>query len=123
MSETVRETGTLVKIESSLSLESHCEMICDEHGWEKGDYYDSFAEAVADEGYKTYHISEDDVVYKLEYARHDARDDWAEARVEGGVIHFDVQYYNGGACLSEMIDDALANMKRKQANDEGEKHE
>ena len=54
----------------------------------------------------------DDKIYNIQDKELD--DDICEAhKNEDGTIDYAVQFYNGGTCLSEMLENALKKLKRK----------
>lgn len=72
------------------------------------DYYSSKVDYFNDEMYEQA-ICIDGKVYEVESVDVDVFGDIAEASINNdGTIDFEIKWYNGGACMSEMISDSLA---------------
>lgn len=71
------------------------------------DYYSSEIDYFNDEMYDKA-VCIDGIVYEIECEDVDVFGNIAEADVNAdGTIDFEVKFYNGGACMSEMINKAL----------------
>lgn len=105
MSDYERNVGKLIQVRPDLSIENACKTISGNFGWELGGH-ESYSQLVEDEGYRKYHIN-DGKLYLIDGGETEDRDEYYDARKEGGVIHFDVRFYNGGCSLSEALDSAI----------------
>lgn len=117
MSESVIEKGNLklIKKLDSESLEEQCKRILNNriNNCEL-DYYESYKQALLSEFYYNYYIYNNDL-YNLNYSSSDAYEDIAEGEIkEDGSINFLVSYYNGGACLHEMLHIVMDKIKREE---------
>ena len=113
MSQTIRQKGKLKlipKLEGE-TLEQQCKRVIEYNlnsninNYE--DYYNSYEEQLLDEFYNSYYSYHGNL-YELEYEDLDCSYDFAEGNLnEDGSIDFHVMYYNGGASLSEILDEVM----------------
>lgn len=110
MSESVVEIGKLklVKKLENETLEEQCKRILElEYEDFKLKYHENYEEALRDEFYDYYYVFNDNL-YDLEYKTIDPYCDLAEGKIhKDGTIDFTTAYYNGGACLHEMLDEVM----------------
>ncbi len=106
MSNTETWKGKLTKIETELSIEEWLKDYCDKSKIVIHDYYDSITEQFSVE------LDENDVcvisggLYKIE--KEELSDDIQSfTKNKNGEIEFLVSFYNGGTCLSEMLEEGL----------------
>ena len=116
MSDYEHQRGKMIKVvaEPGTTLEQQCLLIFKEAGIEPADYYDTAAEALADEFYEKYvHI--DGELYKfIELVDEDPYDSFAHIEeLEPGIFNFNSRYYNGGTCLSEMLQEGMVKLKKE----------
>ena len=109
MSDYVRYKGKLSLVESKGSLQDtarHCLMVEDKLLCETEDA----ADILQDLCYKKYVVVGEDI-YKMTSTELPYEDSFFDAtRNEDGTISFQVQYYNGGCCLSEAVEEAIKEM-------------
>jgi hypothetical protein len=100
--------GRLVPLKSGAPLEKQCEAICNKYGWEKSSYHEDYEELMLDEGYRKVFIH-DDVIYEIvDIVEVDPYEDIAiMAKNQNESLSFEVRWYNGGASMSEVIEEAF----------------
>jgi len=111
MSEMERKKGFLTAVVnvSGLSGEEMAEVICNTNGRkEKAKYTDTWLEQLDDDLSEEYYYSkEKDTIFKMHIQSKDI-DEWEEvAKVNDDHYTFDCYYYNGGTCLSEILDNKV----------------
>lgn len=88
------------------TLEERAEAACNQFGFQKAEWHDSWLECLRDEGYRKVYIH-NGVVYEV----HDEELDscgFAEATEnEDGSIDYFISYYNGGAGFDEVLNAAI----------------
>lgn len=117
MSETERAKGKLKKVISDLPLIELCTKLLFEEGCTNFDPKDihDVNEKFNEIFWRGKYIVIDKEVYELEMeSETDACEDIYEASYDkDGNIDFLVQFYNGGCCYSEAIEDAVKLLKKK----------
>lgn len=120
MSQNEFHTGKLVPVDlGGKTIEGFAEKICRESGIsEISSYHDSWLEELKYEGgYEKYFIVEDVIYEMVDHSETD--DDYFVhmKRNEDGSISFSAQFYNGGTCLSEIIEESISEMNKKGLNE------
>ena len=111
MSRTEFHTGKLYPVKIETSLEETCKSIAAQHGVELGeDWQEDFRENFNESeeyfihGEKLYrvidHVESEDEEYFMRLSRN-----------SDGSLQFIGQFYNGGTCFSEMLEEALDELK------------
>lgn len=116
MSDMEFHSGKIRKIDNpdNLDIEALCELKAKEHGWEKS-YHDCYVELINDEGYKKYVVAGDNLYEITDHKRGDGYDDINLLFPNGdGSLNFVTQFYNGGTCLSEMLERSLKKHEQNQ---------
>jgi len=120
MSQTEYHVGKLVPVDpQGMSLEEMCQKMCQEEGCTEIDSFnDSWEEQLKSDFYEKYFIV-DGTIYSLQ--------DHTEGEPDGhfmnmrrepdGTINFVTQFYNGGTCLSEMVEDGISEMNKNSTNE------
>jgi hypothetical protein len=121
MSQTETHFGKLRKVEIlNQTLEQWCEIKCKEVGNTKIEsYYNSWQEQARDclESNNKYFFVDDEVWEVIEHIESQSGDDIDIMMPNAdGTITFVQQFYNGGTCLSECIEDGIKRIKDKQKN-------
>jgi hypothetical protein len=120
MSQTEYHIGKLVPVDlQGLPLEKMCQKICQEKGViEISSLYESWEEQVKYDFYDQYYVV-DGVIYSLQdHTEGSDESHFMNMRRESdGTIHFVTQFYNGGTCLSEMVEDGISRMNKNNANE------
>jgi len=116
MSQQEYHTGKLRHISSdSVKIEELSEKLCKENGIEEiPSYYNNWTETLGNELNNEYLILKRRL-YKLE--EHIEMDDAEEIQMwknEDDTISFSANFYNGGGCLSEVLEDGLDILYKKQ---------
>ena len=110
MSSTETHFGKLRKVEvKNYTLEQWCEHKCKENGnIELKSYFDSWQEQMIDEYYEKYFIVNGEVWEAIEHIESEDGE-FIDIMIpnEDGTITFVQQFYNGGTCLSECIEDGI----------------
>lgn len=111
MSETETHIGKLRKVDlQGLTVEQWAEAKCRESGMtELSSYTNTWKEQLLDHNnnYHKYFFYEGDVYEAFEHTEIEERDVDILTKNDDGTYNFVMQFYNGGTCLSEMIEDAL----------------
>ena len=118
MSDYEHQRGRIIKVvsEEGITLHQHCLNILEEKGIkydENYKYYDNPEEQVGDELYEKYVILQGELYEYLELVDEDPYESFAHVEEgDNGEIRFHSRYYNGGTCLSEMLDEALGKLNK-----------
>lgn len=112
MSETVQYTGKLTEIDlKGLTVEKKAEEIFEKLGGVEN-LYSSFADWLLYEMDKEYYVDGEKLYEISDFKNIDSDDDIFQAKKQtDGSIDFNVRFYNGGCCLDEALEVALANME------------
>jgi hypothetical protein len=117
MSEVETHYGKLRKvvIGEKYTIEQWCEEKCKEEGITKLEtYYHSWLENFIDEFHEKYFIINKEEVWEvIEHIEADDSDIDIMIPNEDGTITFIQQFYNGGTCLSEVIEEGIIKLKNK----------
>jgi hypothetical protein len=81
-------------------------------------YNDSWKEQLMYDSGEEYFIV-DGIVYVLQDHTEGEQDGhfMNMRRESDGTIHFVTQFYNGGTCLSEMVEDGISDMNKRGSNE------
>ena len=108
MSYTESHVGKIKKVDlEGLTIEEWAKEVATAYGMEFKDYYDSYKELVLDELYCRYIVVEEDVYEIIEDHEFDEREISVLTPEGDGIFSFTMQFYNGGTCLTEMLEDAI----------------
>jgi hypothetical protein len=113
MSQTETHFGKLRKIKLEIPLEEWFKEKCIEKGIDKiPSYNDSWEETFRDNYYNEYFIIDGQVWESFEHIKSDGYED-IDVMIpnDDGTITFVQQFYNGGTCLSECIEEGLKKLK------------
>lgn len=114
MSQNEFHSGKLKKLDlEGKTLEEWCEAKCKEKEIEKRSWHDSWEEAMRDEGSEVYIIVDDEVYEVIDHYEADDDDPYFIRMTpqEDGTIAFVTQFYNGGTCFSECMEDGIKELK------------
>ena len=120
MSQNEFHTGRLVPADlGGKTIEEFAEKICREAGIsEISSYHDSWLDELKYEGaYEKYFIVEDVIYEMVDHSEADDEYFVHLRRNEDGSISFSAQFYNGGTCLSEIIEESISEMNKKGLNE------
>lgn len=108
MSETRRFKGKLKLINRyNKTLEELCEELTPKYAKEDFKYWNSYTQFIEEEMYDTYIIHKGEV-YKIEKEEVDVDFEICEGHKNNdNTIDFHVMFYDGGTCLSEMLEEVL----------------
>jgi hypothetical protein len=116
MSDMEYHTGKIRKLPRFNETEEEwAKRICDDHGWE--DKYDQgWIETLREEGYDediiVVNINGNYEIWELvEHTDFDQDDMFQAKKNEDDTISFTMSFYNGGTCLSEMLEEAVKRAK------------
>ncbi len=113
MSQTETHFGKLRKVELTTTIEEFCKQKCNEKGiTELPSYTSSWEEQFRDSFDEKFFIWENEIWEAIEHVEESDGDIDVMIPNEDGTITFVMQFYNGGTCLSEMIEDGLKRLKR-----------
>ena len=114
MSQTETHFGKLRKVEiENQTTEQWCENKCNEADIiELYSYCNNWKEMFKGEFYKKFFVVEDEIWEVIEHIEsEDGEDIDVMIPNEDGTITFVQQFYNGGTCLSECIEDGIKRIK------------
>lgn len=117
MSEDEYWTGNakVVKPQESEDLEAMCKRICEEKGFAKTEYQDSYAETILDEGYEAFAVV-DGTLYDVSGMKCDDNGDICEAsKIDEDTVKVTLKFYNGGTCFREMFEEAVQKLNKPEA--------
>jgi hypothetical protein len=81
-------------------------------------YHDSWLEEFRYElAYEKYFIVDGEIYEMIEHSESDDEYFVHMNRNEDGTISFSSQFYNGGTCLSEIIEESISEMNKKGLNE------
>lgn len=113
MSETERHVGKIKLVGSDKQIiEEWCKAKCESLGIGLGDYYEGYKGALLSEAYPAVAVEVDGVLWEIIDEEEDADDNLSHfTPVSDGVYSYVVQFYNGGTCLGEMIEEGIQKLK------------
>ncbi len=119
MSRTEFHTGRLYPVKIETSLEETCKSIAARHDVELGeDWQDDFRENFNEYEYKRKRVSEEyfihgDKLYRvIDHVESEDEEYFMKlSRNSDGSISFMGQFYNGGTCFSEILEESLDELK------------
>ena len=120
MSQNEFHTGRLVPVDlEGKTVEEFAEEICRSSGIsEISSYHDTWLEEFRYElAYEKYFIVDGEIYEMIEHSDSDEEYFVHMRRNEDGSISFSAQFYNGGTCLSEVIEDSVLVMNKKGLNE------
>ena len=117
MSQTETHFGKLRKvvINEGYNVEDWCREKCTDAGYtEIASYNENWLEQLRDVFYEKYFVVDGEIWEAFEHIENDGFDD-IDIMIpnEDGTITFIQQFYNGGTCLSEVIEEGLEKLKNK----------
>jgi hypothetical protein len=115
MSQTEFHTGKLYPVKIKNNLEETCRAIASRHNIELGeDWQEDFRDVFNEYEYKRKKVTEEyfihgEKLYRvIDHEKSDDNEDFMKlSREDNGSISFIGQFYNGGTCFSEMLEEAL----------------
>jgi len=111
MSEMETHKGTLVPMSlKGATLEERAQDACRLLGY-KLDDYDSWVEVLQDRGYRSAYIR-GDTIYEIQDQEVDPYGFVEATKHPDGRIEYFMSWYNGGASMSEVLDDAVAKAEK-----------
>lgn len=118
MSEVVRHIGKVRKVDlKGLSIEEWCKAKCIELGIEKQKHwYNSYEETLQEEMWPTKFVKVNGDIWEIVEDREE--EDYENLSIirpnEDGTLNYILQFYNGGTCLSEMLEEGILKCTHKQ---------
>lgn len=107
MSDYEKCKGTLLEIKSDMSLEKICRELCNINNFKMEKcHHGSWEECLLDydNGGEDYIVLNNKLYKILNFKSMDIYEDYCDiTNLGGGVYTFETQFYNGGACLREML--------------------
>ena len=118
MSYTELHTGKLIKVDlGDLTLEEYCEKQCKENDKPLSSFNKDYTEQFRDSFYEKFIILNDELYEFLEHEEHEDENYFMKLYPnQDGTISFIGQFYNGGTCLSEMLEDAFKDFKSDKSD-------
>ena len=121
MSQTETHFGKLRKviIPENQTIEEWCKAKCLEMNiTELPSYYDDWREVIKDQYSQKYFFIEDEIWEAFEHVECDEGDDINVMNLnKDGTITFVMQFYNGGTCLGEMIEEGLNKINKNKMSE------
>lgn len=116
MSYTEFHTGKLRKVDTGdLTMEQYCEKRCKDLNKSLSSYNDNYAREFVDSSDK-FIILEEELYEFIEHEELEDENFFMKLMPNSdGTISFIGQFYNGGTCLSEMLEDAFKELKNKKS--------
>lgn len=119
MSQTEFHTGRLYPVKLEGNLEETCRAIAKRHGYELGEnWQEEFRENFDEYEYKRKRVNEEYFIHGnrlyrvIDHEESDSEEYFMKlTRNENGSFSFIGQFYNGGTCFSEMLEEALDNLE------------
>ena len=101
----------IVSPQGNENLEALCKNICEEKNIEKSIYHASWVEALRDELYNQYVVI-NGILYDVSNKQKYDHNHHGEARrIDNDTVEFNLVFYNGGTCFSEMLECAINEVK------------
>lgn len=116
MSQNEFHTGKLALVDlKGKTAEQFAEETCKASGIsEISSYHDTWLEEFKYElGYERYFIVDGEIYEMIDHSESDDEYFVHMNRNEDGTISFSSQFYNGGTCLSEIIEESISEMNKK----------
>lgn len=114
MSQTETHYGKLRRVETSLTAENWCKNQCILAGiTELSSYHDSWEEEFRDSFHEKYFIVNGQIWEVFDHIETEDGDIDIMIPNLDKTITFVQQFYNGGTCLSEVIENGLADLQKK----------
>lgn len=112
MSETRRYRGYLVELPlpEGVNVLDYAAGLCKEKGYDWARFCETALEYLEDAGTHLYN-RKTEKLYALHCSEEDVNESYIRTMVAGNVIHFETQFYNGGTCLQEMLEEELSNLE------------
>lgn len=114
MSEMERHIGKIKKVDlNNYTVEGWCEQKCKTLKIELGAYYKTYKEALLNDPYPAIMIEVNDVLWEVieDKEEEDTQDISILTPNNDGTYSYIMQFYNGGTCLNEMLEDSIKNLK------------
>jgi hypothetical protein len=115
MSETETHFGKLRKVvlNEGYTVEDWCREKCEDAGYDEiASYNESWVEQFRDTFHEKYFIVDDEIWEAVEHIENGDSDIDVMLPNEDGTITFVHQFYNGGTCLSEVIEEGIQKLKK-----------
>ena len=117
MSQTETHFGKLRKVEipQGQTLEQWCREKCEVEGYpEIATYNDNWLEQFRDVFHEKYFFVGNEIWEAFDHHETEDDDIYHLQENEDGTLTFIMQFYNGGTCLTECIEESLENLNRKK---------
>lgn len=118
MSQTETHFGKLRKVvfEADQTLEQWCEAKCKELDVKEiSSYNKTWYEELREEGYEKFFFVKGEIWEAFEHQELEGEDIDILTENEDGTLNFIQQFYNGGTCLSECLEEAIERLNRKKS--------
>lgn len=114
MSGMERHIGKIKKVDlNNYTVEGWCEQKYKTLKIELGAYYRTYKEALLNDPYPAIVIEVNDVLWEIieDKEEEDTQDISILTPNNDGTYSYIMQFYNGGTCLNEMLEDSIKNLK------------
>ncbi len=117
MSQTETHLGKLRKIvfEEGQTLEEWCEDKCKELEINEKESYNTWYEELKDNYYEKYFLVKGEIWEAFEHQKLQEADIDILTENEDGTLTFIQQFYNGGTCLSECLEEAIEKLSKNKS--------
>lgn len=106
---------TLADGESTNDL---CKKLCEKNNYDLSSYHDDYIECLKDNGYEKYLVT-DNGIYEIFDHREESDDPYVQKLIPlgDGTFEFVATFYNGGTCLSEILEDELEKYEQNKSKE------
>lgn len=114
MGDVRRHIGKIKKVDfGNYTIEEWCEKKCKSIGLDLGEYYKSYKDVLLYEPYPPIMIEVDDTLWEIiEYKEEEGTEYISILTPKNdGTYSYIMQFYSGGTCLSEMLEDSIKDIK------------
>jgi len=112
MSYTETHIGKLKKVETQGNIEHWCQAYCCREGFDKlATYNDNWIEQFKDHFYDKFLVTENAVYEKFDHIEVYESDVYHMQKNPDGTYTFVMQFYNGGTCLDECLEEGLQKLQ------------
>ena len=95
------------------NIENKCKELCESFEYEFESWHESYKECLNENSDKFLVIDKD--IYEIDHKNRIRNDSFCNiTKIESDVYEFTASFYNGGICLSEMIEDSIKQLNKKE---------
>lgn len=108
----------LLTLADGQSTNDLCKELCEKNNYEFSSYHDDYIECLKDNGYEKYLVTENGI-YEIFEHKEVSDDPYVQKLIPlgDGTFEFVATFYNGGTCLSEILEDELENYEQNKSKE------